>query len=172
VVGDDEAEDGIAQELEALVRLRARGLGTPGPVSDGPGKQLVVVEDVSQSFSQGLELLAFAQASALELGEHIVHRVPHCLEVLEVLVFDPEADRTLPQLLLERFDQLDEGQRVGAQVVTERGRFGDLGGFDLEDVGQTVPDELEHLLAVEGTSFDVGLCGHGRHDTGRQLVRL
>ena len=33
-------------------------------------------------------------------------------------------------------------------------------GLDLQDVGQLVPDQLEHLLAVERTLLHVGLCGH------------
>jgi hypothetical protein len=32
--------------------------------------------------------------------------------------------------------------------------------LDLEDVGQAVADQVEHLLAIEGTALDVGLGGH------------
>ena len=36
-----------------------------------------------------------------------------------------------------------------------------VGRLDLEDVREAVADQLEHLLAVHGSSFDVGLGGHG-----------
>ncbi len=34
-------------------------------------------------------------------------------------------------------------------------------GLDLQDVGEQVPDHLEHLLAIERTLLHVGLCWHG-----------
>ena len=54
-----------------------------------------------------------------ELGAHVVHGVPHGAQLLEVLVVDAEPDRTLAELLLEAFHQLDEGQRVGVEVFGE-----------------------------------------------------
>jgi hypothetical protein len=56
VVGDDQAEHGVAQELEALVRGRALGLGAPGAVGQGPLQQLGVVEAPAEPVRQGVEV--------------------------------------------------------------------------------------------------------------------
>src|ERR671911_690164 len=68
------------------------------------------------------------------------------------------------------------------EVVGERVTFVDGGGFDLEDVGQTVTDQVEDLLAVEGAALDMGLGGHcwillvtgenGRQCTGADVCAL
>ena len=68
--------------------------------------------------------------------------------------------RALADLLLEGLDQLDQGQGVGVEVVGEGVALVDGGGLDLEDVGQAVSDQVEHLLTVHGWLLDVGLCGH------------
>ena len=65
-----------------------------------------------------------------------------------------------PQLLLEGLDQLDERQRIRAEVVDERLALGDRGRVDLEDVGQAIAHDLEDGVAVERPLLDVGL---GRH---------
>jgi hypothetical protein len=44
VVGDDDAEHGVAEELEALVGLPAGVLGAPGPVDDRRCEQRSVVD--------------------------------------------------------------------------------------------------------------------------------
>ena len=69
--------------------------------------------------------------------------------------------RALAQLLLEGLDQLDQGQRVGLEVVGERVALVDVARVDLEDVGEPVTDQLEDLLAVERALLDMGLGGHG-----------
>src|ERR671910_282116 len=114
--------------------------------------------------------------------EDVVDGVTHRLDVLEVFVLDAEADAALPQVLLERFRQLDQSQRVGIEVVGERVSFVDGGGLDLEDVGQTVTDQVEDLLAVEGAALDMGLGGrcwillvtgeNGRQCTGADVCAL
>src|SRR2546430_637599 len=96
----------------------------------------------------------------LELGDDVVDGVANRLQVLEVLVVDAEPHGALAELLLQRLDELDEGERVGGEVLSERGALGDGGGVDLENVGQAVADELEHLLAIHGRPFHVGLGGH------------
>jgi hypothetical protein len=40
VVGDDHAEDGVAEELEALVRGMARVLGAPRSVHEGRSEEV------------------------------------------------------------------------------------------------------------------------------------
>jgi len=90
-------------------------------MGNGSGQQLLVLEGVGEAEGQGLQLrVAVEQASALELGDHVVDGVPHRLEILEIFVLDPEADRAIGQLFLERLDQLDQRQRVGVEVVDER----------------------------------------------------
>src|SRR5437899_6861960 len=85
----------------------------------------------------------------LELGDHVVDSVTDGLEVLQVLVLDPKPDRSLPQLLLQALDQLDEGEGVGIEVFGEGCPLADSGGIDLEDVRELVADHLEDLAPVE-----------------------
>jgi hypothetical protein len=56
-----------------------------------------------------------------------------------------------------------------------------LGGIDLEDVGETVLDQCQHCGTVHRGLLDVGLCGHvcspqegddGRMVVPTELVRL
>src|SRR5579885_2330970 len=86
---------------------------------------------------------ATGSRSSLRSEEHVVDCVSHRLEVGQVLVVDVEADRALAQLLLERLHQLDEGERVGVEVVDERVALVHRRGVDLEDVGEAVTDQLE-----------------------------
>src|SRR5579884_830292 len=55
VVGDDQAEDGVAQELQPLVRLERRVLGAERPVGQGAGQQLPVLEGSPQQILQPVE---------------------------------------------------------------------------------------------------------------------
>jgi hypothetical protein len=55
VVGDDEAEDGVAQELLPLVRGGRRVLGAVGPVGDGALERLAVPELPAEARGQGVE---------------------------------------------------------------------------------------------------------------------
>ena len=50
---------------------------------------------------------------------HYVLESFHVL-VLKVLVLDPEPDGAFSQLLLQRFDQFDQSERVGLQIVGRR----------------------------------------------------
>src|SRR5258708_6786712 len=99
-------------------------------------------------------------SGGLELGDHVVDGVTDGLEILQVLVLDPEPDRPLPQLLLEALDQLDEGQRIGVEVLGERGPLADGAGIDLQDVCELVADHLEDLATIERAFLDMGLSGH------------
>src|SRR5512132_1854044 len=113
-----------------------------------------------RSASSGSRGTGSGMMRASEPGEDVVDRVPHGLDVLEVFVLDAEAHTALAQLLLEGLGQLDQGQRVGLEVIGERVTLVDRGGLDLQDVGQPVADEVEDLLAIHGTALDVGLGGH------------
>src|SRR5213082_729794 len=99
-------------------------------------------------------------SGSLELGDYVVDGVTNGLELLQVLVLDPEADRPLPQLLLQTLDQLDQGERVGVEVLGERRSLADGAGIDLQDVGELVADHLEDLTTVERAFLDMGLSGH------------
>ena len=68
VVGDGQTEDGVAQELEALVRHRAGRLCAPRAVGDGPSEQVGILEAVSQSAAEGLELRGQARQDAPSLA--------------------------------------------------------------------------------------------------------
>ena len=48
MVGDDQAEDGVAEELESLVGLDAAVLGAPRTVAEGELEQVGVVERVAE----------------------------------------------------------------------------------------------------------------------------
>jgi hypothetical protein len=52
VVGDDEAEDRITEELESLVRVVTGVLGAPRPVREGRGKGRVVDDRPPEPFVQ------------------------------------------------------------------------------------------------------------------------
>jgi hypothetical protein len=94
-------------------------------------------------------------------SEHdVVDRFPHRREVAEVLVVDREPHGPLPELLLERLDQLDERERVGVEVVRERGVQRDAGVVDLEDLRQVRADHPEHLVLGDGLVGRVGLSRH------------
>jgi hypothetical protein len=61
VVGDDDAEDGVAQELEPLVRLVSRVFGTPAAVAQGALEEGGVVELVSEPLGESSERVPGAQ---------------------------------------------------------------------------------------------------------------
>src|SRR5215212_4626153 len=104
-------------------------------------------------------------------GADVVDGVAHGLQVLEVLVLDPEPDGALAHLLLDGLDELDQREGVGLEVVDEGLALGDLAGLDLEDVGKSVADELEDLRPVHRTLFDVGLSGHWAEDSDSHCLR-
>ncbi len=88
----------------------------------------------------------------------VVDGVTHRLEVFEVLVLDAELGDSIAELLFERLDEFDQRQRVGVEVIDERLALGDGRRLDLEDVGESVTDDLEDLVAFEWG----GICWHGR----------
>src|ERR1700722_14220335 len=90
-----------------------------------------------------------------QFGHHIVDSITHRLEILEILVVDAKTDRPLPEVLFERLDQLDEGQRVRTQVVAERRPFSDRIWSDFQNVTQAATDEVEHGFAVERGLLDM-----------------
>jgi hypothetical protein len=57
VGGDDQAEHGVAEELEPLVRVVARVLRAPRAVRDREGEQVEVVERVAESFGESVEVV-------------------------------------------------------------------------------------------------------------------
>jgi hypothetical protein len=59
--GDDQPEDAVAQELEALVGQLARALGAPGAVAEGARQQVPIVERTTEPLNEGFELFAVTQ---------------------------------------------------------------------------------------------------------------
>jgi hypothetical protein len=55
VVGDDEAEHGVTEELQPLVGPGAVVLRAPRPVRDGAGEQVLVAEGATQALGERLE---------------------------------------------------------------------------------------------------------------------
>src|SRR5271154_3426577 len=109
-------------------------------------------------------------STRLELGVDVVNCVPDRAQVLEVLVIDAEPHRAFAQLLFQGLDQLNQGQRVGIEVLREGSALGDRRRVRLEDVRQLVPDQLEDPVAVEGALVGVGFCWHGDQCTSRRAV--
>ena len=64
------------------------------------------------------------------------------------------------QFLFEGFDELDQRQRVGVEVVDERLPLGDGRRLDLEDVGEPVTHDLEDLLVDRWDLVERRLCWH------------
>src|SRR5580698_983212 len=100
-------------------------------------------------------------STRLELGVDVVNGIPDRAQVLEVLVVDAETHRSFAQLLFQGFDQLNQGQRVGVEVLHEGGTLGDRRRVRLEDVGQLVPDQFEDPVAVERALIGVSFGWHG-----------
>src|ERR1700729_4095191 len=107
-------------------------------------------------------------STRLELGVGVVNCIPDRAQVLEVLVVDAETHRSFAQLLFQGFDQLNQGQRVGVEVLHEGSALGDRRRVRLEDVGQLVPDQLEDPVAVKRALIGVGFGWHGNQCTSRE----
>ncbi len=67
------------------------------------------------------------------------------------------------EVLLERLDKLDQGERVGAQVVEGR-VLGDLARALFEDLGQLVSDQLQNGGSVQR-------CGVSAHDASFECAQ-
>ena len=87
---------------------------------------------------------------------YVVDRVADGLEILEILIIDSEVGDPVRESLLEGFDELDQRERVGFEVIDERLALTDGGGIDLEDVGEAVADDLEDLVAGDRGTAVVG----------------
>src|SRR6266536_1341821 len=72
----------------------------------------------------------------------VVDGLPDGMDLLRVLVRDLD-----PELVFELHDQLHEIERVGVQVLLERGFFGDLVLIHPELFRQDFLDPLEHFLS-------------------------
>jgi len=65
MVGDDQAEDGVAQELEPLVRGRVLVLGAPRAVGQGGGEQTTVLERPTEPGDERPEKLLVVRGGQL-----------------------------------------------------------------------------------------------------------
>ena len=153
-VGDRPAEHRIAEELQPLVALVTRMLRAPGPVIERSVQQLPIGESMADALLQRAEIAEIGSGHVIGRSGccpivDVIDGVAHGLQVFEILVLDPEAGDAARQLLLERFDQFDQGQRVGIEVVDERLTLGDPTGLDLEDVGEAIADDFEDLVAAD-----------------------
>ncbi len=64
VLGDDQPEHGVAEELEALVGLVARILRAPAAVAEGTVQQPDVGEGVAEALRERSDLVGGAQVSS------------------------------------------------------------------------------------------------------------
>ena len=77
--------------------------------------------------------MARHSARLSDARDDVVDGLAHGVQVGKVFVVEGEADGALTDVLLERLDELDERERVGAEVVGEAGLAGDRALVDLED---------------------------------------
>ena len=164
-VGDDHPEHGVAEELEPLVGDRFGVLGAVRAVDQRPLEVHGIAEGPARSRPRSRMSASAVHAyrpGFPEADHDVVDRVADRVQVAEVLVVDAEADGALAQLLLERLDQLDQRERVGVEVVGEAGVERDPVLVDLEDLGQPLADQAQHLVGADRRPFDVGLSRHRR----------
>src|SRR5262249_56885899 len=95
-----------------------------------------------------------------ERGHDVVHRVLHGVQVPEVFVVDAEPDRSLPELLFERLDELDERERVGVEVLGEVRLELDAVLVDLEDLRQPLAQDAVDLVGADRPLGHVRLSRH------------
>ena len=74
-IGDDPAEHGIAEELEALVAQRPRVFGAPRPMSHRPGQQLGVGELVPDALGEGPLVTLLDRRQLDQVGRQAAPRV-------------------------------------------------------------------------------------------------
>src|SRR2546421_868964 len=84
-------------------------------------------------------------SSPLLMRGDVVDRLAYGLDFLRVLVRDLD-----PELILQLHDELDQVERVGVEILLERGFLGDLALLDSELLGQDVLDPLEDFLPRRG----------------------
>jgi len=78
-------------------------------------------------------------------GHDGVDGVLHGLQLGELLVVEGEPLEGRGELLLQRVDQLDERDRVRAEVLDERLLLGDGGRVGLEDLREVRSDRPRHV---------------------------
>src|SRR5664279_1403185 len=98
----------------------------------------------------------------LELGVDVVNGVSDGSEIFKVFIINAEPHGPLPQLFFQALDQLYERQGIGVEVLDERCSLGDRRRIGLQNVGQLVPDQCKHPIAVKGALVGVGFGGHMR----------
>ena len=108
---DRELEHAVAEELEPLVGRRA--VGRPGGVRVD---LLAPVPPAAASIS--VPSAATSPVGALLVRRDVVDGLADGLDLLGVLVGDLDSE-----LVLELHDQLDEVERVGVEILLERGLF-------------------------------------------------
>ena len=134
-----------------------------------PCEQLEVVELPAEGELQAGVVFRIDTAAApphrsvrlAEAEDDVVDGLPDGGEVLEVVVVDAETDGALAEVLFERLDQLDQRERVGVERREARvERDGVL--VDLEDLGEPLAHEREHLVGTDRTALLMGLSRHWR----------
>src|SRR5581483_3345509 len=163
-VGDHHAEHGVAEELEPFVRVGVGVLGAVGTVHE---RTLELGGITERPPDRGLEPGERVRVHGLPRGspeadDDVVDGFTDRVQVREVVVVDRETDGAFAQLLLERLDELDQGERVGAEVLGEPGIAREAVLVDLEDLDETLADQAQDFVGSDRRPFDVCLSRHPR----------
>lgn len=94
MIGHDQLQDSIAEELEALVGRLTIMLCTPRAMCQCMREEVGVVELIPEPVLEGRRKRSRAQRSA-QLGDDVFNGVAHCAEVFEIFIFNTETDRAL-----------------------------------------------------------------------------
>ena len=130
VVGHDEPEHGVAEELEAFVRLDFAVLRAPRPVRERAEEQRRVGEvHTERRFELGRRLERRDSHDPLRVAIHEApggscetrHSTasPDRLQLDEIFVVDRETDRSLAQLGLDRVREVEQREVVGVEVFAQ-----------------------------------------------------
>jgi hypothetical protein len=85
----------------------------------------------------------------LQFGHHVIDGITNGFEVFQILIIDMETRRVATDFLFKRLNQLNEGQGIGIKIVNERRPLGDLGGFNLQNVSETITNDIDYSGAIQ-----------------------
>ncbi len=183
VVGDDEPEHRVAEELQALVRRELVVLRAPRPVreraeqDDSVGELHAehrfepsrlpdcrpgtgVVTAVVASVVSVVSVTTMLPTGRRSRRRRTRPRRARC-ELGEVVVVDLEADRALAELAFDAPPTSSISAKSSASRSSRRRRVGhDDVVVDLEDLGKLFAHDALDLVAVDGPAVAVGLSRH------------
>ena len=160
VISDHQLQYRITEKLQTLIGWLTLMLSTPRTMCQRMGEKTGIVEPVTESILKGCQKRNRTQRSA-QLGNDILDGIAHCAEVFKIFIFDTETDRALGELLFDCFHKLDQGQRVGIEVIGERITLVNTRRLDLKDLRETILHQGDDLITADWTLFDMSFGRHG-----------